>query len=54
MNFIGRIRGLSDIQKDMYETKKVRLEIEKLEEEKRPGRITLATADEVKRYDPKI
>ncbi|HEX7316211.1 MAG TPA: hypothetical protein VF297_20060 [Pyrinomonadaceae bacterium] len=54
MNFIGWIRDLFGIQKDMYETKKTRLEIEKIEEEKREKLIILATLDDVKKYDPKI
>ncbi|HJQ31389.1 MAG TPA: hypothetical protein VJ866_04395 [Pyrinomonadaceae bacterium] len=47
------IRDLFGIQKDMYETKKTRLEIEKIEDEKREKLITPATLDDVKEYDPK-
>jgi hypothetical protein len=53
MPIIGWIRDLFGIQKDMYETKKTRLEIEKIEDEKREKLITLATLDDVKKYDPK-
>ena len=54
MPIIGWIRDLFGIQKDMYETKKTRLEIEKIEDEKREKLITLATVEDVKRYDPKV
>ncbi|MDQ3805512.1 MAG: hypothetical protein M3416_16995 [Acidobacteriota bacterium] len=54
MPIIGWIRDLFGIQKDMYETKKTRLEIEKIEGEKREKLITPATLDDVKKYDPKI
>lgn len=47
------IRDLFGIQKDMYETKKTRLEIEKIEDEKKERRIILATQKDVERYDPK-
>src|SRR5437588_9592542 len=47
------IRDLFGIQKDMYETKKTRLEIEKIEDEKREKLITSATLEDVKEYDPK-
>jgi len=46
------IRDLFGIQKDMYETKKTRLEIEKIEDEKREKLITPATMEDVKKYDP--
>lgn len=52
MPIIGWIRDLFGIQKDMYETKKTRLEIEKIEDEKREKLITLATLDDVEQYDP--
>ena|ERR1044071_7207530 len=54
MPIIGWIRDLFGIQKDMYETKKTRLEIEKIEEEKREKLITPATLEDVLRYNPKI
>src|SRR5437588_11315562 len=47
------IRDLFGIQKDMYETKKTRVEIEKIEDEKREQLITPATLEDVKKYDPK-
>jgi len=55
MPIIGWIRDLFGIQKDMYETKKTRLEIKKLEleDEKKERLITLATPEQVERYDPK-
>lgn len=53
MNIIGWIRDLFGIQKDMYETKKTRLEIEKIEDEKREKLITPVTLADVKKYDPK-
>src|SRR5207248_182319 len=53
MPIIGWIRDLFGIQKDMYETKKTRLEIEKIEDEKQGRRITLATIQDVEKYDPK-
>jgi hypothetical protein len=53
MPFFGWIRDLFGIQKDMYETKKTRLDIEKLEDEKREKLITPATLEDVKRYDLK-
>lgn len=60
MPLFGWIRDLFGIQKDMYETKKTRLEIERLErverleQEVRDALITRATVDDVKKYDPKI
>jgi hypothetical protein len=52
MNFIGWIRDLFGIQKDMYETKKTRLEIDEIERKERERTlITLATLEDVKRYD---
>jgi hypothetical protein len=52
MPITGWIRDLFGIRKDMYETKKTRLEIEKIEDEEWEKRITLATMDDVKKYDP--
>jgi hypothetical protein len=54
MPIIGWIRDLFGIQKDMYETKKTRLEIEKIEDEKREKLITPATIEDVKEYDQKF
>src|SRR4051794_26355075 len=54
MPLFGWIRDLFGIQKDMYETKKTRLEIEKIEDEKREKLITPATLDDVKKYDSKV
>lgn len=48
------IRDLFGIQKDMYDTKKTRLAVEKIEDEKRAKLITPATIEEVKKYDPKL
>lgn len=54
MPFTTWIRDLFGIRKDVIDTKKAKLEIEKLEEEKRARNlITPATLDDVKRYDPK-
>jgi hypothetical protein len=53
MPLFGWIRDLFGIQKDMYETKKTRLEIEKIEDEKRDKLITPASLEDVKKYDPK-
>lgn len=53
MSVIGWIRDLFGIQKDMYETKKTRLEIEKIEDEKREKLITPATMEDIEKYDPK-
>jgi O-phosphoseryl-tRNA(Cys) synthetase len=54
MPFFGWIRDLFGIQKDMYETKKTRLEIEKIEDENRKKLITPASLKDVEKYDPKI
>lgn len=54
MPIFGWIRDIFGIQKDMYETKKIRLEINKLEDAEREKLITPATMDDVRRYDPKI
>lgn len=51
MPIFSWIRDLFGIQKDMYETKKTRLEIEKIEGEKREKLITPATFADVKKYD---
>jgi hypothetical protein len=55
MPIFGWIRDLFGIQKDMYDTKRTRLEIKKLEEEKEKQAqlISLATLDDVKIYDLK-
>jgi hypothetical protein len=53
MPVFGWIRDLFGIRKDMYETKKTRLEIEKIEDEKRDKFITPASLEDVKKYDPK-
>ncbi len=55
MPIIGWIRDLFGIQKDMYDTKRTRLEIKKLEDaEREKTLITPATIEDVKKYDPKI
>jgi hypothetical protein len=54
MPIFGWIRDLFGIQKDMYDTKKTRLEINQLEDVEREKLITPVTLDDVKRYDPKI
>lgn len=55
MNFIRWIRDLFGIQKDMYETKKTRLQIDEIERKERERTlITPATLEDVRRYDPKI
>lgn len=50
----GWIRDFLGIRKDLVDTKKSKLEVDKLEDEKR-GRdlITRATLEDVKKYDPK-
>jgi hypothetical protein len=52
MPIFGWIRDLLGIHKDVYETKKTRLEIEKIEDEKRRKIIFPATFDDIKKYDP--
>jgi hypothetical protein len=53
MPIFGWIRDLFGIQKDMYDTKKTRLEINELEGAEREKLITPATLDDVRKYDPK-
>ena len=54
MPFTTWIRDLFGIRKDVIDTKKSKLEVEKLEEEKRSrDLITPATLDDVKKYDDK-
>lgn len=50
----GWLRGLLGIRKDLVDTKKAKLEVRKLqaEERKRESLITLATFEDVKKYDP--
>jgi hypothetical protein len=52
----GAIRAIIDLLKKRREDKKVGLEIEKLEREKREEQklVKPATLDDVRRYDPKI
>jgi hypothetical protein len=52
MPIIGWIRDLFGIQKDMYDTKRTRLEIKKLEDAEREKLIIPATIEDVKQYDP--
>lgn len=48
------IRDVLGIRKDIVDTKKTELEIEKLRDERRArSLITPATLDDVKKYDPK-
>lgn len=53
MPIFSWIRDLFGIQKDMYETKKTRLEIDDIERKERERLITPATVEDVKKYDPK-
>lgn len=53
MPISGWIRDALGISKDVVDTKKMRLEIKKLEDEERTTLITPATLDDVKKYDPK-
>ena len=54
MPFTTWIRDALGIRKDVVDTKKAKLETEKLEVEKRErDLITPATLDDVKKYDPK-
>lgn len=54
MPFTTWIRDLLGIRKDVIDTKKSKLEVERLEDEKRARNlITPATLDDVKNYDPK-
>jgi len=55
MSIFSEIRNLFGIRKDHYDTKKTKLEIEKLEEEKSEKKLDLekATLDDIYNYDPK-
>lgn len=53
MSVISWIRDLFGIRKDMYDTKRTRLEIKKLEDAQRDRLITPATLEDVEKYDPK-
>lgn len=52
MPIIGWIRDLFGILNDAQAAKKTRLEIEKIEDEKREQLIKPPTLDEIKKYDP--
>jgi hypothetical protein len=52
---LGSIKNVTGVRKDLVDTKKAKLEIDKLEDEaeKRDSLITPATFEDVKNYDPK-
>jgi hypothetical protein len=55
MPFTTWIRDILGIRKDVVDTKRTKLEIERLEVEKRErDLITPATLDDVRKYDPNI
>jgi hypothetical protein len=50
---LGSIKNVTGIRKDLTDTKKAKLEIEKLEKEVDPPLVQPATFQDVKDYDPK-
>jgi hypothetical protein len=52
---LGSVKNITGVRKDLVDTKKAKLEINKLEDEaeKRESVITPASFEDVKNYDPK-
>jgi hypothetical protein len=48
------IRDLLGIPREVIDLKKSKLELEKLEDEKRQRTITIATLKDIKEYDPRV
>ncbi len=52
---IDMIRGLLGIRKDLIDTKKSKLEVQKLQDEERSRNlITRASMEDIEKYDPKV
>lgn len=52
---IDMIRGLLGIRKDLIDTEKSKLEVQKLQDEERSRNlITRVSMEDIKKYDPKV